>query len=359
MNILNHQQSATERRRKNVVRIGIGTVSIVVLSIMALFPPYQSITPSGPYKIVTARHTYIDPNRIEEFNDSGENRKVNAVFWFPDNAKDGKNFPLVVFSHGGLGTEDSNESLYLELASHGYVVASIGHPYHAFWTEDEGGRITFVNINYFQELQQENAQHDKPGSYRYYQQWMETRMGDINFVIDTILDEASNDSDGVYNLVDVTKIGVMGHSLGGSAALGIPRQRDDVDVVIALESPFLYDITGVEYDEFVWIDEPYPVPVLNIYSDSSWGHLSDWTQYARNYEFLIDAPENVFSLHLPGRGHFSMTDLSLASPLLTRLFEGGQTSRDREGYLREINLACLEFFDRYLKNIDRVQEMKR
>ncbi|MGB9753853.1 hypothetical protein [Roseiflexus castenholzii] len=41
----------------------------------------------------------------------------------------------------------------------------------------------------------------------------------------------------------------------GSAAPVIPRQRDDADAVIALESPFVYDIVGAEQDGFTWPDE--------------------------------------------------------------------------------------------------------
>jgi len=33
------------------------------------------------------------------------------------------------------------------------------------------------------------------------------------------------------------------------------------------------DIIGVEDGEFVWNEDTYPIPVLNIYSDSSWSHL--------------------------------------------------------------------------------------
>ena len=359
MNHLNRQQSAAERRRKIAARIGIGILSIIVLSVVALFPPYRPIAPSGKYEVTTVRHTYIDPNRIEGFNDNGEHRKVNVVFWFPENARDGEKFPLVVFSHGGLGTENSNESLYLELASHGYVVGSIGHPYHTLWTKDEAGRTTLINGDYFKDIQRENAKKDKEQSLRLYGEWMKTRTEDINFVIDTIVANAADKDAGVSALVDTGKIGVIGHSLGGSAMLAIPRQRNDVDAVIALESPFLYDIVGVDNNEFVWSDQPYLAPTLNIYSDSSWNHLSEWSQYARNYEYLSSPPENIHNLYLSGAGHFSLTDLSLASPLLTRLFEGGQANHDREGYLRRVNLACLEFFDRYLKNIDEATEGKR
>ncbi|MDL1944687.1 hypothetical protein FBQ99_20355 [Chloroflexi bacterium CFX2] len=119
-------------------------------------------------------------------------------------------------------------------------------------------------------------------SYEYYQKWLGIRTDDINFVMDAILEKASNNAGGVYSLVDVERIGVMGHSLGGSAALGVPRQRDDIDAVIALESPFLYDIVGVANDEFIFTNESYPVPVLNVYSDASWSHLSMYTSAARD-----------------------------------------------------------------------------
>ncbi len=325
-------------------------LTLVTILLVVFSPPHPLLTVTGTYTIGTSRYTYTDNQRAEPYSHKGSSRQVNVVCWYPENAGIGKTFPLVVFSHGGLGTENSNESLYRELASHGYVVCSIGHPHHALWTKSEGGRVTIVNLEYFGELQRENAEADKQQSYRYYHKWMEIRTADINLVVDTILAKAAGGASGVYALIDGTKIGVMGHSLGGSAALAMPRQRDDMDVVIALESPFLYDIVGVEDNRFVWLNEEYPVPVLNIYSDSSWGHLSEWPQYARNAALLTDAPQTAVSLYLPGAGHFSLTDLALASPLLVRALEGGKPNPDPVGYLQSVNRACLEFFDRYLKN---------
>lgn len=329
-------------------------IAVLVLAFLLtapalVFPPYQPLAVTGPYAIGTAHYTVTDERRSEQYSDTGKKRRVNVSFWYPENVGGDETYPLVVFSHGGLATENSNESLYRELASHGYVVCSIGHPYHAFWARYEDGTIAWLSTKYLKEIQREDAKTDKQQSYEYYQKWMTIRTGDINFVIDTILTNVANGKDGVYGLVDVTKIGVMGHSLGGSAVLAIPRQRDDVDAVIALESPFLYDIVGVENNEFMWTDQPYPAPVLNVYSDSSWEHLSEWSQYARNYEFLSDASETAISLYLPGAGHFSLTDLSLASPLLVRILEDSGTTRQNSEYLQDVNQACLEFFNLYLK----------
>lgn len=332
-------------------RLGLILGVIILLATpLLVFPPHQPLPATGPHAVATARATYTDESRIEQYSDTGAKRRVNVAFWYPQAAPRGETFPLVVFSHGGLGTETSNESLFFELASHGYVVASIGHPTHALWTKGEDGHTTLVSWEYFGELQREDAKTDKQQSCRYYQKWMATRTGDIHFVIDTILAEAAGGAGGVYALVDGARIGVMGHSLGGSAALAMPRQRDDIDAVIALEAPFLYDIIGVEKGEFSWLDAAYPAPVLNIYSDSSWSHLAEWPQYARNHELLASASPTVVSLHLPGAGHFSLTDLALASPLLVQLLEGTSTAVDHTAYLQAVNQACLDFFDRYLKN---------
>lgn len=332
-------------------RLGLAVLlaSVAVLPVL-VFPPHKTLAPTGPYSIATARDTYTDPQRGEPYAASGEPRRVNVAFWYPENAHAGATYPLVVFSHGGLGTANSNASLYRELASHGYVVCALGHPYHALWTRSEDGRTTLVSREYFGELQREDAKTDKGQSLRYYRKWLAIRTADIRFALDTILARAAAGADGVYARVDGARIGVMGHSLGGSAALAIPRQRSDIDAVIALESPFLGDILGVENGEFIWLDEAYPVPVLNIYSDSSWSHLAEWAQYARNADLLTNAPPTALSLYLPGRGHFSLTDLALVSPLLTRILDGGQPSRDSIEYLRGVNQASLDFFDRYLKS---------
>ena len=179
---------------------------------------------------------------------------------------------------------------------------------------------------------------------------MKIRTDDINYVIDYLVNQAKDEtSDAFYQLIDVTKIGVMGHSLGGSAALAIGRMRDDISAVMALESPFMFDIVGVDNHDFVFIKEQYPVSVLNIYPDSSWSNLSNWPQYAKNYSLLTETNPSVINVHIEGVGHFSLTDLALTSPFLTRLLNGEKTSANPEHTLKIINEISLDFFDDFLK----------
>ena len=200
------------------------------------------------------------------------------------------------------------------------------------------------------ELSVEDAQANREQSYEYYEKWMKIRTEDISFVIDYILDQVeSNNEDEVYKLLDKEKIGVMGHSLGGSAALGIGRIRDDIDAVIALESPFMCDIEGVKDGEFVFTEEDYPVPVLNVYSDTGWSILDERPQYAANYAMLSDTDETAFNVYISGVGHFTLTDLALTSPILTRILNGQKSTTDTDYCLKTINMVSLEFLECYLK----------
>ncbi len=337
------------KTRTIVVKATVDILLIFVVMIPGiLFPMYGRIATTGDYTTKNVSFTLVDQSRDEIFTADPDHRRVQVAFWYPQIKLENALFPLIIFSHGGLGTITSNESLYLELASHGYVVCSIGHPYHALWTKDENGSITWVNKDYFRELQEEDPQKDKFQSYFYYQKWMQTRTEDISFILDRIIQKRNNLEDGVFSLIDTEKIGIMGHSLGGSAALAMPRIRDDVDVVVALESPYLFDIIGVENGEFVWRDAIYQVPVLNVYSNSSWENLSIWPQYARNAAFLTDSNQTI-NLYFPGAGHYSLTDLSLASPFLVRYLEGTQPTMDYREYLQQVNLAVLNFFNQNLK----------
>lgn len=332
--------------------IGMALLIFVITLPAIIFPQHNPIKPTGKYQVATVTYTYTDTSRIETYNATGENRKLNVELWYPKNA-DGT-YPLIVFSHGGFGIKSSNETLYNDLASHGYVVCSIDHTYQCFYTTDADGHTVYINKGFIKEVNSEDPKSDIQQSYEYYKKWMDIRTSDINFVIDYILEKAKNNgADKVYNLIDTRKIGVMGHSMGGSAALGIGRIRDDVSAVIALESPLIYDIKGVKDGKFILTDKKYPVPVLNVYSDASWSHLAEWPQYAENYLLLSNTNAMAFNVYIKGAGHLTLTDFTLASPPLEQMLNkmmGAKSTIDSVYCLKTINKISLEFFDCYLKD---------
>lgn len=315
-----------------------------------LFPEYKPLQTTGGYQVKTSTIIIEDDSRFEAFTSENDHRQVGVHMWYPDTSYEDEVFPLIIYSHGGISLNTSNESLFLELASHGYIVFSIDHMYHSIVAQNNEGKNVWIDSGYMQELNRENAKEFPEESFVLYQKWMEQRMGDIHFLIDyTKMNEQSNEGEAILKHIDKENIGVIGHSLGGSAALCIGRERSDVKVVIALESPYMCDIIGVEDGMFLFEDNPYPLPVLHIYSDSTWADLSILPQYKQNELMLSSNDSIVKNIHIAGTGHFSLTDLSQTSPIITRLLNGFHSIKDSKEVLYIINKESLDFLDEYLK----------
>ena len=207
-----------------------------------------------------------------------------------------------------------------------------------------------MSRDYVQEIIGENAKTNKDSSAKLYKKWMNVRLADLNFVLDTIISNVPRyPKDSLYRRIDPQKIGLIGHSLGGAAVLGVGRQRKGVQAVIALEAPFLCDIKGVQNGEFVFDESPYPRPLLNIYSDSSWSHLTEWPQYATNARLLQTVNKDLYNIYLEGTGHLGLTDLSLVSPFWTRILDGRPPKINPQEALMQINGSCLTFLNYVLK----------
>ena len=142
----------------------INTVVIIAVVIMGLavvlFPDLPSVKTTGVYAYTSCRLELTDESRIESYKNDGSSRKLSVLVYYPDtNALQNGDCPLIVFSHGGISYSASNISLYKELASHGYVVVSIDHTYHALFTKIDG-KTTFIDSGYMKELNTEDSHTD-------------------------------------------------------------------------------------------------------------------------------------------------------------------------------------------------------
>ncbi|MFJ7915743.1 MULTISPECIES: alpha/beta hydrolase family protein [unclassified Lysinibacillus] len=325
-------------------------IFVFVLSPVIIFPQYQLPKVTGEYEVATATDTYIDRNRIEEFSDKGDNRSVNVEFWYPKNA-DGT-YPLLVFSHGAYGIKTSNGSTFTELASHGYVVVSIDHPYHSFYTRSEDGIVTMINSDFKNEVNNANkGVYSNEERYNIIQKWMKLRTDDMNFVIDTILAKAESDNNAIYQHINTEKIGVFGHSMGGAASVWLGRARNDVSAVVNIDATFFSELVYNKADDnFMASNKAYTTPLFNIYSDDVWRQLESTPVYVAN---KLDNKqfEGAYTTHLKGAKHLSLTDLSLFSPILTYIIQGGKAKIDKYYCIETENELILKFFDFELKGI--------
>lgn len=348
---------------KRLVVLG-GVIVVLAVAFFLLkawmFPPYEVPVGSGEYAVLEQLYTWEDESRIETFTDTGENRALTVKIWYPETEG---TYPLIIFSHGAFGVIDSNYSTCAELASHGYVVASIGHPYHAMFVEDVNGKTTLVDMGFMQRVYADNGEYSEEAERAVYEfglEWMRVRTGDMHFVLDTILEKVQAGEEAPFTLVDTDKIGLFGHSMGGATVVQIGRERNDIDAVIDLEGTMAGEYVGFENGYELYNDTPYPVPLLDVNSSgvrtdinrlmaehSGWEYVNDYV--GRN---ALDYREVIFM----DAGHLNFTDLPMISPVLAGLLGIGEV--DAEECINNVNEMVLIFFDYYLKGEGSLSDIK-
>ncbi|MBQ7864039.1 MAG: hypothetical protein IJ353_06195 [Lachnospiraceae bacterium] len=371
-----------KQKKNKVLKIfGITVGCIVVLIVLAillipkiLFTDYEGLPTTGPYGVKMASAILVDESRTESFENDGSYREVPAYFYYPDvtsvsesgeMAEGAEEFPLVIFSHGAFGYYQSNTSTYMELASNGYVVISLDHPYHSFFTKDTSGKTIIVNPQFLQEVMYINEMGTPEQEIiELSHGWLDIRTADMNFVLDSVKtakeltelpscwftgeDTSAETIRGILAMTDTECIGLMGHSMGGAASVTVGRTREDIDAVIDLDGTMLGEqfsyINGV-YDFY---DEAYPVPLLSVSNEAHYfegQELADW--YVNSW-VLANAKDAKYT-YFKGSGHMNFTDLPLFSPTLANMLGVGEVNP--EECVVKMNKLVLDYFNCYLKDL--------
>lgn len=344
-----------KKKAWSVINCAVSVMLVAALSVPAfLFTNYNGLPTTGEYAIKQADVILVDESRADTFENDGSCVEVPAHFYYPDTAEG--SFPLIIFSHGAFGYYQSNFSTYAELASNGYIVATLDHPHHAVFTKNTEGKIVTVDSEFVNNAMVIGGSDDANAEeiYTVTKEWIAMRTADESFVIDTVkkakqsgaLDDAwhaENEAEilGVLSMTDTGKIGAMGHSLGGAAGIELGRERSDIDAVIDLDGTALGEITDVKDGKFIGEPEAYPVPVLVF----AHGTSSD-------DGITVETVENAKDGRLvlcPKANHMDFTDLSMLSPFLSQMLSG-KSEVDSEKFMQDINTSVLNWFDYYLKN---------
>lgn len=322
---------------------------VMALSFAILFPQYQEPRITGDLRTLTKEFTWVDKDRVETYSDTGENRAVTVKFWYPEEKGC---YPLVIFSHGATGMLESNTSLYEELSSNGYVVAAISHTYQSLYTKDvNSGKITVIDSGFMEQVMTNNgsdSQEHEKAVFDMSREWLKVRCGDMNFVLDTILTKTRSGDPELFSNINPEEIGLCGHSLGGATSVMLGRQRSDIDAVIDLEGTMFGEYTGYENGEYICIEEPYPIPLLDVNSRAIYEEATSYDD--REYvNFTVgknakDFREVVFN----DAGHLNFTDLPLVSPFFGKMLGSGNV--DARTCTENVNEMVLHYFNFYLKN---------
>lgn len=323
-------------------------ICCMILAVVCLpaivFPQFTPLTPTGLYSTDTSSITMINETFKDPYN--GNPRKLTVQFWYPETASE-ELFPLVIFSHGSFGLRTSNISTFEELASHGYVVASIDHSYHSFYVSHNDGTTAMVNQTFLNDaIAISNEEYDADITFALTHQWLDLRYADMNHALNTIL-MGKNIPHSVNSMINHNKIGVFGHSLGGATAALLGRQRNDIDAVIVIDGTMIGEETIFHESEPVFESTPYPVPILNFYNEDHYNKAKS-AGLSYNNTHMSFITNNSYEVVIQGSGHLNFTDLPLFSPFLAGLLGTG-TVNARE-CIETMNAVILKFFDSTLKD---------
>ncbi|KAI0869116.1 platelet-activating factor acetylhydrolase [Hypoxylon argillaceum] len=125
---------------------------------------------------------------------------INAPLARPD-------VPLVLFSHGFMGSRLLYAGFLQEFASYGFNVLAVDHPHDAIVVEYPDGRFVYNSLD-----------DSVPGAV---EEALGVRVQDVMFALDSMNNEkiTSQIPDLSSRQLQTSHVGIMGHSFGGSTTL--------------------------------------------------------------------------------------------------------------------------------------------
>ncbi len=336
---------------------------------LPLLVPMNTLAPTGPYSVGTVTYEWTDPQRPETYTDALDDRRRLAVqFWYPTDQQpaSGKQdtsgaklssqqpvYPVVIFSHGATATRASNTSTYRELASHGYITASIDHTYLNIFTRFSDGQLALISQRYLTALNA-SLKNDSSGEQEMMVMYR-VRVADMRFTLDQI--EAINQN-GTPELpagrLDMQHIGLFGHSAGAATAAETCRQDSRCQAALLIDGTLVFDVIETHPDGTrVMTDQPFPHPMMQVNSGLLYDQPGYQDAYAPNRSAFQKATLPAYNLVMDQAGHLNLTDLALlvAHPVFG-LFNDPQMQTgaiDPQLCMQTLNAYTLAFFDQYLK----------
>ncbi|MBD0742614.1 alpha/beta hydrolase [Streptomyces sp. CBMA152] len=227
-------------------------------------------------------------------------------------------FPLVLLSPGFTMPRTTLTSLAEDLASRGYVVALVNHTYEDSGTTFPDGRTLGCVVC-----------DDIPGGWPVVNQ---SRAKDVSFVIDQL---TSRHSPCRYRqMIDRDRIGMAGHSVGGSAAASAMTADKRVRAGVDMDGTFDIPIpaTGLDHRPFLLLGtQSGHAPGEDHSWDRAWTNLDGWKRW----------------LTVTGTDHISFTDLPVLAGQLNIPIPGATISGERSAEITRAYVAA--FFDLHLK----------
>jgi predicted dienelactone hydrolase len=320
------------------------------------YPAESARGPSAAYLDVPAFESALGPEGLaKQFGPAAEGIRRGAVrtHAIANAPSASSSSPVLIFSPGGGMIRELYSAQLEDLASHGYIVAAISHPYDAFATVLPDGRAILYNSKRWPAIP------SVEGEVNLNQ--LEWRARDIRFVLDelTRAKQTVPPTLPFARYLDLSRVGAFGHSFGGEAAAHAcqidPRLKACLDQDgLAGMRPFNLDFRDWGMDQaFMLIERSAPPGPL---SEKDLADLKLTRDGAENLLARLHAYQDL-ALRSTGKGsyrivldrnattHMDFSDLSLIAASATPDAERpARVMQIIRGYTRA-------FFDKTLKGL--------
>ncbi|MDF1513424.1 MAG: dienelactone hydrolase family protein [Anaerolineae bacterium] len=368
----NHKRWLTTSGTWGLIILGVGILLLVLLPVPKLPPP------TGPYAIGTVTYAWTDPARVEIYGNSpGGPRKLMVQIWYPaektgarvrqqwlestktaramaqrdhlpaflieqvkltrthtyqgaEFIKDASPYPVLIYIHGWAGFRNINQDQIEALVSSGYVVISADHAYGALITLFPDGTIAD------NDPQALNGDGTAPGKDEASNRLVRTFADDVRFIVDQAEKLNHADPDNRFaGRLDMSRIGVFGHSTGGGAAVQFCASDFRCKAFLGMDA-------WVEPVDEGIVQEGVSQPIMFLNS-ASWGQGPNRDQLRNLY---TASPGPGYWIDIANTKHYDFVMVPTFSPIAPLLgFSGSLPAHT----IMQINHTYLiAFFDRYL-----------
>ncbi|HEX6269913.1 MAG TPA: hypothetical protein VFZ43_06745 [Anaerolineales bacterium] len=374
------RQEAIPRRP---LRILLSLGLLAVSTALPILLPVPSIpSPSGPYQVGTRIYELIDESRRELYSGEDEARRFQIQVWYPSevNLSDKRapwmsnagifapaiatyidmptffldhlalvklpayreskvaptddGYPVILFSHGWNGFNAQNSGQAIELASHGYVVIGVQHTYGAVLTVFDDGTVAYNNPSALPRGAPD--QEYEAAAQKLVDQWA----GDLGVALDFMESQNGDPNNSFHAMLDLTRIGVYGHSTGGGAAIQFCGTHARCKALLGMD-PFMRPVS------YEVLESGVTQPAFFMFSQI-WADDVDSQNNTLFGSFYMSSKEPVGAISIDGTTHYDFSDLPLLSPLTPYLGLKGPINGKYVTTL--INDYLLSFFDLTLRD---------
>ncbi|MGA4846180.1 alpha/beta hydrolase family protein [Streptomyces sp. G5(2025)] len=277
------------------------------------YPARPSQVPRARYVSARESEMILRRHRVEGAPaDLLSRTRVHARTLAPPLPAPARGLPLVLLSPGFSLPRSSLTGLAEELASKGYAVAAVDHAYEAAAIGHPDGRVTGCRA----------CKRGTDGATV-----SATRAADLSFVRERLLRSAASGG-GALPPLDPSRVALVGHSIGGSAAFETLRKDTGFAAGVNMDGTFHTTGRSTVRRPFMLLGAgEHGRPGADPTWDKAWRDLS-----GRRRWFAVD-----------GAGHLSFTDYA---PLIERIGRTGKDvtlpARDASRITRELVTAFLD-----------------